>query len=279
MLARSVREYCIACGDEAVALAHDELDIAFRGDVFKAISGARPDTVFNCAAYTNVDGAESDTRAAHAANAIGPENLAAACKEFGATFVTISTDYVFDGTKDGFYTEDDPPNPQSVYARTKYEGERRSTAANSGSIVVRSGWIFGHGGTNFLSRVPELVARGQSFKAVEDAYGTATYAGDLAVRLRELAEANVTGVFHAANSGEGCSYHEFAAAVAERLGHVPKTIGSSSDAELERPAARPRNSRLRSVRSGAVGLQPMRGWQQALQAFLKEKGGRTPPIP
>ena len=273
MVARATALHCAAMGDLVIAVNHRELDISQRDPVFRAIEKVGPDAVLNCAAYTNVDGAESDEQAAYAANAFGPENLAAACKDQGAAFITISTDYVFDGTKDGFHTEDHAPNPQSVYARSKYEGELRSAAANPDSVIVRSGWIFGHGGTNFLSVLPDLISNGRTFKAIDDAFGTPTFANDLAVRLRELASLRAAGVFHAANSGEGASYFEFAIAVAKFLNAGRVMIERISDAESGRPAARPRNSRLRSDRCDALRLEPLRDWKEALNDFLKREGG------
>jgi dTDP-4-dehydrorhamnose reductase len=145
--------------------------------------------VLNCAAYTDVDGAESNPEAARLANTLGVENLAASSKSVGSRFVTISTDYVFDGENSGFYTEEDIPNPRGVYAITKYEGEVAAARANPESVIVRSGWIYGHGGTNFLSVMHTLLGQGKKIKAIGDAYGTPTFASDLAKRLRELAAA------------------------------------------------------------------------------------------
>ena len=127
----------------------------------------RPDAVVNCAAWTDVDGCESDQERAFAANAQGPENLANASREIGAVLVTISTDYVFDGRKQGFYTQRDNPNPESVYAASKLEGERRAQLADARTIVVRTGFVFAKGGTNFLSTIIERARRGEKLKAIE----------------------------------------------------------------------------------------------------------------
>ena len=274
MVARAVAAHCSMIGDEVHAMTRADLDISRREKVFEVLGVVRPDAVINCAAYTDVDGAESNEEAAYAANAEGPENLAASTLEFGTALVTISTDYVFNGTKEGFYTEADPPDPQSTYARSKYEGELRSAAANPSSVIVRSGWIYGHRGTNFLSVLPDLVRRGQRFKAIDDSFGTPTFADDLAVRLRELAGMKAAGIHHATNSGDGTSYYDFALAVVEAMKADPQLIDGVSDAEMKRPAARPRNSRLRSERSSDLGLLPLRDWQDALTDYLKEKGGK-----
>ena len=271
MVARAAIAHCSDLGDEVVALTRRELDISSREDVFRIFELHRPEAVLNCAAYTDVDGAESHEELSNAANALGPENLAVATNEFGSTLVTISTDYVFDGTKDGFYTQDDVPNPQSAYAKSKFEGELRAASANPDSIIVRSGWIYGHGGTNFLSVLPTLLAAGRHLKAIDDAFGTPTFAVDLAVRLRELATKKVSGIFHAANSGPGTSYFEFSRRMAALMGMNDELLTPVSNDELKRPAVRPRNSRLRCNKSEALGFAQMQDWEIALEQFLSEK--------
>jgi dTDP-4-dehydrorhamnose reductase len=271
MVALAVTAHCTAQGDEVFALTREELDISDRTQVYRAFEKLSPEVVFNCAAYTDVDGAETNEAAAYAANAVGPENLAAASRELGATFLTISTDYVFDGTKVGFYNEEDLPNPQGVYARSKYEGELRCRKVNTDSIIIRTGWIFGHGGTNFLSKVPEMLAAGKPFKAINDSYGTPTFANDLAARMRELAIRKDFGVFHVVNSGRGASYFEFALDAARVFGIEKPDVDQVSDADLTRPALRPRNSRLSSLKHEKLGLKQLRDWKAALTAFILER--------
>ncbi len=176
MVARSAIEHCRQLGDDVVACSRQDLDISDAERTLSVIRSEQPEAVINCAAYTDVDGAESNEAACYAANADGVENLANACKAADARFVTISTDYVFDGTKTDFYTQRDTPNPQGLYARSKLEGEIRARYAYARSVIVRSGWIYGSGGTNFLSKIPSLLSEGRSIKAINDAYGTPTYA-------------------------------------------------------------------------------------------------------
>jgi dTDP-4-dehydrorhamnose reductase len=268
MVARSAATYCRSLGDEVAAITHADLDISDRDSVFAAFERLRPSIVLNCAAYTNVDDAETNVEKCYAANAVGPENLAAASSEFGSVFVTISTDYVFDGERDGFYTEDDEPNPQGVYAKSKYEGERRAAAVNPDAAIVRSGWIYGEFGTNFLSVVRDLLARDKKIAAISDSFGTPTYAFDLAVRLRELAGLKASGIFHVTNHGPGASYFEFAREVAGIGGFDPELIEPVSKDSLDRPAPRPANSRLACVRIGESGLGPLRDWKAALSEYL-----------
>lgn len=270
MVAQATAEYCRSIGDDVVTLTRAELDISNIQNVRSAAGEHRPDAIINCAAYTNVDGAESEPERAYAANVTGVENLAKTAKEFGAVFVTISTDYVFDGTNVGFYSEDDEPNPQGVYARTKRDGELTALNANERSIVVRSGWIYGKGGTNFLSVMADLLRDGKRIKAIRDSFGTPTFAGDLAKRLRELAQLDEPGIFHVTNSGPGTSYLGFAEAVCEIGGFDATLIESVSKDELLRPAPRPASSKLASLRCEEFGLAPMPDWEDALRRSMNE---------
>lgn len=279
MVARAAAEYCRAIGDEVTALTHQQLDIADRTAVEARLRDLRPDAVLNCAAFTDVDGAETRRDECFAANARGPENLARACREAAARFVTVSSDYVFDGRKEGFYVEGDTPNPQSAYARSKLEGERLVEAANKEAVVIRSGWIFGAGGTNFLSEVPSLLRSGTRIKAILDSWGTPTFAGDLARRMREFAAADLRGIFHVTNAGDGTTYLEFAETAAEIGGFDRSLIEPVSLNDLKRPAMRPKNSRLASERLAATGFDPLQDWTDALRSFIeKEKAAEMPPL-
>lgn len=267
MVARAVSRVCARLGDDVAALAKRELDITDRDAVSRLIGGGEFDAVINCAAFTDVDGAESDSELCYAVNAEGVENLARACRDADSVFVTISTDYVFDGLKDGFYDESDVPRPQSVYAAAKLEGEKLAAASYARSIIVRSGWIFGPGGTNFLSVMPELLAGGKKITAIEDSFGTPTFAEDLAGHLRRLAVSGSEGVFHAVNAGEGTSYLGFALEICRAGGFDEALVAPVSSAHLERPAPRPENSKLATVRGGTLG--PMPDWRDAVKRFVK----------
>ena len=271
MVARSAIEYCKSIGDEVVAAARGDLDISDRESVQAEIERSAPDAVINCAAYTNVDGAETDQDTCYKANAEGVENLALACKTVDAAFVTISTDYVFDGLNPSFYTQRDTPNPQGVYAKSKLEGEIRAKYAYAGSIIVRSGWIYGDGGTNFLSIMHKLLAEGKSIKAISDSFGTPTFANDLARRLRELAELNLPGTFHVVNSGPGTSYLGFAEKVCKIGGFDPKLLEIVSKDDLKRPAPRPESSKMACLFSERLGLAQMPDWEVALKEFLSSE--------
>ena len=264
MVGRALREFCEARGDTVFAYDHGQLDIANAEDVWRTVDQTRPDAVINCAAWTNVDGCESDVERAFAVNARGPENLARASRDANAVFVTISTDYVFDGTKEGFYTQEDTPNPESVYGRAKLEGERRSALAYDRSIVVRTGYIFGRGGTNFLATVVKRALKGEKLMAITDTYGTPTYATDLAERLRQFAELDVPGIYHVVNDGPGVNFEQFTRKAIALIGNCDAVVEPIAGDTLNRPAKRPRNSRLRCLRS-----EPLRDWENALEEFVK----------
>ncbi len=268
MVARATTKFCETIGDEVFALARQELDISDQMPVFDYFEREKFDAVINCAAYTDVDGSETNEEKCFAANVAGVENLAHAAKRNNCRFLTISTDYVFDGTKSGFYTQRDTPNPQSVYAQSKFLGESLAHRAYARSIIVRTGWIYGDGGTNFLSVMHNLLAEGKKIKAIYDSYGTPTFANDLAKRLRELVELDLPCIFHVTNSGLGTSYKGFAEKVCQLKGFDLSLLESASNDSLKRPAPRPKSSKLACLFSEKFGLKPLPHWEEALAKFI-----------
>lgn len=268
LVGKACIEHCLANGDEVVAYDHQSLDIADADKVEAVIKDERPNAVINCAAWTDVDGCESDSGKAERVNAQGPENLARACRNADAVFVTISTDYVFDGDKEGFYTQRDHPQPLSVYGCFKLDGERRSQVEYGRTIVVRTGYIFGPGGRNFLSTMVERAKRGERLKAIRDCWGTPTYGRDLAVRLRELVELDLPGIFHVVSAGDGASFETFAREALKMAGGDLDLVESVTMDSLARPAPRPRNSKLKCLLSPAVGLPALPDWREGLAHFV-----------
>ncbi len=258
-------KYCQNIGDTVVAATRAELDIADKQAVFEFLEREKPDSVINCAALTDVDGCETNVEQNYQANAYAVENLALGCRKIGANLVTISTDYVFDGAKTDFYTQRDDTNPTSEYGKAKLLGEHLALTNLGRAIVVRSGWIFGRNGKNFLSKMPELLFAGKTIKAIGDSHGTPTFAVDLAKRLRELAELDLPGVYHVTNSGEGTTYKGFA----REIGINQNLIESVSFADLKRPAPRPQNSKLRCLISEKFGLAPLPDWKTALRNYVE----------
>ncbi len=271
MLGRTLVHLCRNLGDEVAAFDRQALDITDERTVAHALDGARPDAVINCAAWTDVDGCELDPQRAYEVNARGVELLASASRRADAGFVTVSTDYVFDGAKEGYYTQRDDPHPASAYGKSKLQGERLAQAASARTVVVRTGWIYGERGRNFLATVIERARRGERLKAISDAYGTPTYAADLAARLRELAERDLPGIYHVVNAGEGTTFAGFARE-ALRVSGIEAEVEEVSMDALRRPAPRPRNSRLRCLLSEAIGLAPMPEWRDALGRFAARAG-------
>ena len=267
-------EHCLANGDEVVAYDHQSLDIGDAEKVEAVLASEQPNALINCAAWTDVDGCESDPAKAERANALGPENLARACRQANAVLLTISTDYVFDGAKEGFYTQRDQPRPLSVYGRFKLEGERRSQAEHARTIVVRSGYIFGPGGRNFLSTVVDRAKRGEKMKAITDCWGTPTYARDLAIRLRELVELDLPGVFHVVSAGDGATFETFTREALRMARCEPGLVEPVSMDSLTRPAPRPRNSKMKCLLSEAIGLSPLPHWQEGLAHFVGTNAAR-----
>ena len=271
MVARVTALHCRSVGDEVFALTRADMDIADMRSVNDIVKGIRPEAVINCAAYTNVDGAESEPKAAYAANVLGVENLALAACEVDSRFVTISTDYVFDGSKSSFYTQRDTPKPRGVYAVTKRQGEIAAIQANGRTVIVRSGWIYGEGGTNFLCVIDKMLAEGKTVRAIKDSFGTPTFANDLAVRLRELAELDMPAIFHVTNSGPGTSYMGFAETICEIGDFERSLIQAVSKDDLNRPAPRPASSKIACLFSERFGLKPMPDWENALRRYLEKE--------
>jgi dTDP-4-dehydrorhamnose reductase len=268
LVGRALVEHCQASGDEVLSYDHNGLDIADVEAVESTIVGKRPEAVINCAAWTDVDGCESNPEKARQVNSLGPENLARASRKADAVLITISTDYVFDGQKQDFYTQRDKPIPISVYGKFKLEGEQRAQAEHARTIVVRTGYIFGPGGKNYLSNVVLRVERGEKLKAINDYWGTPTYGRDLAQRLRDLAQLDLPGVYHVVNSGDGATFETFSVEALRLAGLSTAALEIVNGDSLGRPAPRPRNSRLKCLVSEAIGLAPLPPWQESLAHFI-----------
>jgi dTDP-4-dehydrorhamnose reductase len=241
--------------DRGVGFGHAELDVTDAEPVREALTGA---TVINCAAYTDVDGAESDPEAAHAVNADGARNVADAA----ARVVYVSTDYVFDGAKDGPYVESDPTGPIQEYGHSKLAGERATAEANDDHLVVRSSWLFGAGGRNFVETMLTLAREREQLLVVDDQMGSPTFTGHLAEALVALADSEERGVLHVAGGG-ACSWHEFARTIFDRADADVELRPCTTD-EFPRPARRPANSVLVSER----GAPELPAWQDGLDAYL-----------
>ena len=255
MLGRDVA----AAERDCVALARDELDVTDAGAVSRAIAAAKPDVIVNCAAYTNVDGAETEREAADAVNVTGAANIAAAAGD--ALVVYPSSDYVFDGEASEPYAESSATHPVSAYGQSKLDGER-ATAAAARHLIVRTSWLYGHGGRNFVETMLGAAERGP-LRVVDDQVGCPTYTVHLAAAIVTLARSGTTGVAHVAGGGE-CSWYEFAGEIFRAAG-VDAELAPCTTAEFPRPARRPAYSVLRTERDDVPSLP---SWQEGLSDYL-----------
>jgi dTDP-4-dehydrorhamnose reductase len=249
----------------------DALDVRDPAAVSRVLDDVRPDVVINAAAYNDVDGAESDPASAMAVNAVGPGNLARACRDRGALLVHISTDYVFDGAKREPYREEDCPRPASVYGVSKLGGCLLVAAGGGPHLIVRTSGVFGAGGNrvkggSFVERILAKARSGQPLRVVSDQVSSPTYAPDLAAALVALVEQGARGLLHVTNSG-ACSPYDLAAAALEIAG-IHARIEPIRTADLGAPARRPAYSVLDNSRARAAGLAPLRTWREALAEFL-----------
>lgn len=269
MLGRDVARAAQAAGDELVALTRAALDVTDEAAVAVAVADARAEAVVNCAAWTDVDGAEDDPDGAHAVNATGAGNLARAAARAGVRLVHVSTDYVFDGARpaDGpAYVESDTTTPRSVYGTTKLKGEQAVTEAGGSHAIVRSSWLFGISGRNFAATMLALGAERDDVQVVTDQVGCPTATAHLAPALLQLARSDAQGVFHVAAAGR-CSWNAFAAEIF-RQARIDCRVLPCTTADMPRPAERPAFSALVSERPEAPRLAP---WQEGLTDYLNAR--------
>jgi dTDP-4-dehydrorhamnose reductase len=266
-------------GAELLGVTRSELDITVQSEVDACVSGFRPDVVLNTAAYTAVDAAEADEERALAANGTGPGFLAAACAAVGARLVHVSTDYVFDGRATSPYPVDAPTAPQTAYGRTKLAGELavRATLPDH-SYVVRTAWVYGAHGRNFVKTMARLEAEREKLTVVADQIGSPTWSADLARGLVALARsAAPAGVYHCTNAGQ-TSWCDFARAIFEELGADPARVTPIATGEYPVAASRPAYSVLSSVEWVAAGLPPLRDWRDALRQAFAEAAEAYRPV-
>jgi dTDP-4-dehydrorhamnose reductase len=249
-----------------VGLSHADLDVADRLAVERRMLEERPDAVINCAAYTDVDGAEDDLEGAMDINAEAAANVSMAANEIGAKVLYPSTDYVFDGSNSEPYLESDEPRPQSIYAQTKLAGEHETAGANPRHYVVRSSWLFGTAGRNFVETMLSLARDHGEVLVVRDQVGSPTYTAHLADALVRLVDTEAFGLHHLASQGE-CSWFEFAQEIFSQAG-VECRVMSCTTEELGRRAPRPSYSVLGTERREALYLPH---WKEGLASYLAER--------
>jgi dTDP-4-dehydrorhamnose reductase len=266
MLGRDVMLAAGNAGHQVVGFGHAELDVADADAVRAKLEAERPGVVINCAAWTDVDGAEEAEEAATAINAAGAGNVAAAAAAVEASVVYVGSDYVFDGSKGAPYVETDQTAPLSAYGRSKLAGEEATRAANKRHFVVRSAWLFGTGGPNFVETMLRLAADHGEVLVVRDQVGSPTYTWHLAYGIVRLIEGVEFGIHHMAAAG-ACSWYELAREIFEQA-KVECKVMSATTEMLGRPAPRPAYSALTSQREHAIELP---SWQDGLAAYLAQR--------
>jgi dTDP-4-dehydrorhamnose reductase len=251
---------------DVVGLKRADLDVADEAAVRDALTEHKPDVVINAAAYTAVDPAEADEAGATLGNVTGPRNLAAATSKTGARLVHVSTDYVFAGDADSPYDEDSPTDPQSVYGRTKRAGELAVLEQHPGAYVVRTAWVYGAEGANFVKTMVRLERERDVVSVVNDQRGSPTWSRDLAGGLVAIGgSAAEPGIYHCTNAGE-TTWFGLAQAIFEELGADPGRVSPTTTEAFPRPAPRPAYSVLGNRRWRAANLPAMPHWRDALRA-------------
>ncbi|WP_417915697.1 dTDP-4-dehydrorhamnose reductase [Candidatus Electronema sp. JM] len=254
---------------EICALTSKQLNIADAEAVRQAVACVRPDVLINCAAYTAVDACESETAYCMAVNAHGPAHLAAACAESGCRLIHVSTDYVFDGAKPAPepYLESDPVGPVSAYGRSKLVGEQAIAERLGNYLILRTAWLYGIGGKNFLKTMLRLAQAKRPLKVVNDQYGSLTWTMTLAQQIEQVLDCGLTSIAHATAEGH-CTWFEGAKYFLEAM-QIDCDITPCTTADYPTPARRPANSILENRRLKEHGLNVMRGWREDVDEFVR----------
>lgn len=253
-------------GYETFGLGHAELDITNLAQVRETFQALKPDVVCHTAAFTAVDKAESDREGAFLVNAYGTRNMAIAAEKIGAKLVYVSTDYVFNGEKEGSYSEFDMPCPLGIYGQSKYAGEQFVHDFHSRYFIVRTSWVYGKYGNNFVKTMLKLAETHNQISVVNDQRGCPTCTYDLAEKIIELFETENYGTYHISNSGS-CTWYEFAKAIFEIKG-INIQVNPCTTEEFPRPAKRPRNSLLEHLALQLNGFSDVNNWEKSLGHFL-----------
>ncbi|MGC2423595.1 MAG: dTDP-4-dehydrorhamnose reductase [Nitrospirota bacterium] len=260
----------LSVGHEAIGVTRREFDIMDELNILKTVGEIQPDWVIHCAAYTNVDGCEKEPDKAFNVNAEGARNVAKACWGAKAKMLYVSTDYVYDGKKTEPYVETDPVGPLNVYGQSKLKGEQEVLKVLPDALIVRTSWLFGKNGPNFVEAILAQIGKKDELSVVSDQVGNPTYTVDLADALTRLVEVDASGIFHAANNGH-CSWFEYAKEILRLHGVEGITVKPVTTAELGRPALRPAYSVISKKKYEDVTGHRPRYWEEALKDYLKHR--------
>jgi len=254
-----------------------QVDITDLRAIQATASSQRPDVVIHTAAFTAVDECETRRELAFQVNAQGTRHVALACRDQKVPLLYISTDYVFDGEKPSPYREDDAPRPINVYGQSKLQGEQHVRTLVGHFWIVRTSWLFGPKGRNFVRAILEKARRDRMLRVVDDQVGAPTYTADLAEKLEQIIERGGTGIYHVTNQGF-CSWFEFAEEILRQAGLSQVAVTPMPSSASERPAPRPKNSRLANSRLESEGLGLLPPWQDALRRYLARDAAGEKPI-
>ena len=264
MLGSDLRE--VLKDNELIITGSKDLDITKENNVLQFIEDKKPEIVINAAAYTNVDNCETDYDNAYLVNAIGPKNLAVACNKLNIPLIHVSTDYVFDGSKTTPLSEEDKLGPKTAYGKTKLEGEKFVQENTKKYFILRTAWLFGINGKNFVKTMINLSKKNNLLKVVNDQKGCPTYCYDLAMAIKQLLNSDKYGIYHLTNKGE-LSWYDFAKKIFE-LSNITINVKPVSTEEFPRPAPRPHYSVLSNQKWINAGFTPMRNYEDALKDYL-----------
>lgn len=253
---------------EITGIDVEQADITIPGTILHYLGSNRFNLIIHCAAYTDVDGSENNSERAFLVNGIGTKHIAQYTQSISAELMYISTDFVFDGQKEKPYSETDVPNPINIYGKSKLEGEKYLQELISQYYIVRTSWLFGKHGKNFVDTILAKANAGQNLRIVNDQFGSPTYSVDLAEAIKHLIKTHKYGIYHVSNSGI-CSWYEFACKILKIKGLNSKVevVPISSD-ELGRPAPRPKYSKLASTKYELTTGKSLRSWQDAVKEYI-----------
>lgn len=253
-------------GYKALGVDREEMDLTSTQQIKECIKNSNPEAIIHCGAYTLVDKAEEEKELCKMVNATSTKEIANCSKELDIPMIYISTDYVFDGTKNGEYTEDDLPNPINVYGKTKYEGEMYVQEILEKYYIVRISWVFGENGNNFIDTMLRLSKERESLSVINDQVGSPTYTKDLARLLVDMLKTNKYGIYHATNEGY-CTWYEFAREIF-KIANVDVKVNKINTCEYPTKARRPLNSKMSKEKLKNMGFIPLRNWKEALEEYI-----------
>ena len=254
-------------GHQPIGVDRDEMDLMDNEAIRTFIMNLKPEAIIHCAAYTAVDKAEEEVETCYQINAEAVKVISECAKELDVKLIYISTDYVFDGTKEGEYVETDLPNPINVYGASKLKGEQYVQTLLEKYYIVRISWVFGVNGNNFIKTMRRLGSERDELNIINDQVGSPTYTADLAPLLVDMMETDKYGIYHATNE-ETCSWYEFANEIFKQSGIEVKTNPITTD-QYPTAAKRPMNSKMSKEKLKANGFNLLPNWQAALSNYLK----------